>query len=77
MLTELCLLLVLHDCKAMAGGDSTQAAHAGKVTANIFQDVRARLSKLQNTVYNCTAGSAQDKETFEVRLRSENNVTIT
>lgn len=39
MLTELCLLLVLHDWKAMAWGDSTQAAYAGKVTVNIFQDV--------------------------------------
>lgn len=30
MLTELCPLLVLHDCKAIAGGDYTQAAYAGK-----------------------------------------------
>lgn len=39
VLTELCLLLVLHDWKAMAGGDSTQAAYVVEVTASIFQDV--------------------------------------
>lgn len=30
MLTELCLLLVLHEWKAIAGGDNTQAAYAEK-----------------------------------------------
>lgn len=39
MLTELCLLLILHDWKAMAGGDSTHAAYAVNVMANTFQDV--------------------------------------
>lgn len=39
MLTELCPLLVLHDWKAIAGGDNTQAAYAIKVTVNISQDV--------------------------------------
>lgn len=34
MLTELCLLLVLHDWEAMAAGDSTQAAHDEKVIVN-------------------------------------------
>lgn len=39
LLIELCLLLVLHDWKAMAGGDNMQATYAVNVTVNIFQDV--------------------------------------
>lgn len=38
-LTELCLLLVLHDWRVIAGGDNTQAAYAGRVTVNVFQGV--------------------------------------
>lgn len=38
VLTELCPLLVLHDWKAIAGGDNTQAAYAIKVMVNICQD---------------------------------------
>lgn len=39
MLTELWLLLVLHDCKPIAAGVSIHAEYAVEVTVNMFQDV--------------------------------------
>lgn len=40
MLTQLCLLLVLHEWKAIAGGDNSQAAYAEKkIMLNLLQGV--------------------------------------
>lgn len=60
LLTELCLLLVLHDRKAMAGGDNTQATRA----VNIFQDVGTiEQTKTKREKKN----SKRDNGTFEVK----------
>lgn len=55
MLTELCLLLVLHDWKAMTGGDNTQAAYAIKVMVTTFQN-GSMVEQTAKMLYNCTAG---------------------
>lgn len=55
MLTELCPLLVLHDWKAMTGGDNTQAAYAIKVMVTTFQN-GSMVEQTAKMLYNCTAG---------------------
>lgn len=71
MLTELCLLLVLHAWKATSGSDNTQAARAIKATVNVFQDV-GMVEQTAKAFYSCTAGWMKNNETFEVsHLKSE------